>query len=197
MKVLVPGSSELRSASYEIDLSQPIVFEQPGVFDAAECGAMIARAEQIGFSDAPITTARGFVHRPEIRNNTRVMFDDLALAATLFERIASIVPERLCDRRPVGVNERFRCYRYQAGQQFRAHYDGYFQRSPRERSALTFMIYLDAGCVGGNTVFLDFDVQVAPEVGKALFFQHALLHAGDTVKSGVKYVLRSDVMYAD
>ena len=34
----------------------------------------------------------------------------------------------MCGRRPVGVNERFRCYRYVPGQQFKAHYDGAFQR---------------------------------------------------------------------
>jgi hypothetical protein len=134
--------------------------------------------------------------RPEIRNNTRVMFDDVELAATLFGRIEGVVPARLSGRRAVGVNERFRCYRYRPGQRFKAHYDGYFQRNAHERSELTFMIYLDAQCTGGHTTFPDFGVEVAPAIGKALFFQHALLHEGATVTAGVKYVLRTDVMYA-
>jgi predicted 2-oxoglutarate/Fe(II)-dependent dioxygenase YbiX len=196
MKVLVPGAPDLGYVSHAIDLSQPLVFEQPEVLDAAECEAMIARAEQHDFADAPITTSHGFVQRPELRNNTRVMFDDLELAATLFDRIAGVVPARLSGRRAVGVNERFRCYRYLPGQRFKAHYDGCFERNARERSELTFMVYLDARCTGGNTMFLDFGVEVVPAVGKALFFQHALLHEGATVTDGVKYVLRSDVMYA-
>ena len=158
---------------------------------------MIARSEAIGFADAPITTSRGFVMRPDIRNNTRVMFDDVALAAALFDRIASVVPARLFGRHPCGVNERFRCYRYVPGQHFKPHYDGAFQRSPRERSELTFMIYLNAQCTGGVTAFLDFAAVAVPEAGKALLFQHTMLHEGATVESGVKYVLRSDVMYAD
>jgi hypothetical protein len=31
----------------------------------------------------------------------------------------------------------------------------------------------------------------------ALLFQHEVLHEGCAVESGVKYVLRTDVMYAD
>jgi hypothetical protein len=154
MKVLVPGD-RARGLGPRIDPSAPLVFEQPGVLDAVECAAMIARCDAIGFGDAPITTDRGFVMRPDIRNNTRVMFDDVALAGMLFDRIASVVPA-LFDWRPVGVNERFRCYRYAPGQHFKPHYDGFFARTPRERSKLTFMIYLDARCTGGETAFLDF-----------------------------------------
>ena len=196
MRVIVPGGDKGERGP-ALDVSAPLVFEQPGVFDAGECAAMIARCEAIGFDDAPITTARGFVMRPDIRNNMRVMFDDRELAAALFDRIAGVVPARLFGRHPVGVNERFRCYRYAPGQHFKPHYDGSFQRSPSERSALTFMIYLDAQCTGGETVFLHFRVAAVPETGKALLFQHAVLHEGATVKSGVKHVLRSDVMYAD
>ncbi len=38
---------------------------------------------------------------------------------------------------------------------------------------------------------------VEPKLGSALLFQHHQLHTGRTVESGIKYVLRSDVMYAD
>jgi hypothetical protein len=63
----------------------------------------------------------------------------------LFGRIAN---RRLFGRRAVGVDERFCCYRYTPGQQFRSHHDGCFQRNAHERSELTFMIYLDARCTG-------------------------------------------------
>jgi predicted 2-oxoglutarate/Fe(II)-dependent dioxygenase YbiX len=125
------------------------------------------------------------------------MFDDAGLAGELFERIRGALPERLCHRRPVGVNERFRCYRYEPGQRFAAHYDGAFQRSRSERSELTFMIYLNEDFVGGETAFHEHDAVVRPSTGMALLFQHQLLHEGCVIRSGVKYVLRSDVMYAD
>jgi hypothetical protein len=37
---------------------------------------------------------------------------------------------------------------------------------------------------------------IVPRAGDALWFQHRLLHAGNPVTGGVKYVLRSDVLYA-
>jgi len=81
------------------------------------------------------------------------------------------------------------------GQRFAPHYDGCFRRNPSECSELTFMVYLNDGFAGGATTFHDFDEEVVPQAGMALLFQHQLLHEGCVVTSGVKYVLRSDVMY--
>ena len=197
MLIVVAGTGRRYVDGDSLDGMAPLVFTIADVFGPAECDAAIARAEQIGFDAAPITTGTGFVMRPEVRNNDRAMFDDVELAAELFGRIRDMLPRRMCGRRPVGVNERFRCYRYMPGQQFKAHYDGAFQRTARERSELTLMIYLNDGFTGGGTSFLDFDVDVAPRRGMALLFQHEVLHEGCAVESGVKYVLRSDVMYAD
>lgn len=166
---------------------------------------MIARAEREGFDEAPITTSRGAEMRKDVRNNERAMFDDPALAASLFEKVRLHVPATLRERhappevpawRAVGLNERFRVYRYRPGQHFKPHFDGSFTREEDvEESALTFMIYLDEGCVGGETAFHDDGVVVTPELGTALFFHHRILHEGRTIERGVKHVLRSDVMY--
>jgi prolyl 4-hydroxylase len=197
MQVLVPGRGRPYLDGDMLDYSAPLVFTIGGVYTAEECEELIARIERMGPEVAPITTAAGFVMRPDIRNNTRVMFDDAELAATLYARIAGAVPARLCDRRPVGVNERFRCYRYEHGQRFAPHFDGAYQRNASERSELTFMVYLNDGFTGGHTTFWDHDVTVQPRAGTALLFQHRTLHEGCVIEAGVKYVLRSDVMYAD
>jgi len=197
MQLLVPGSGRRYLDGDSLDQSAPLVFSIAGVLAAPECADMIARIEQLGPSDAPITTARGFVMRPDIRNNTRVMFDDVELAAQLFARLGGALPARLCGRRAVGVNERFRCYRYEPGQRFAPHYDGAYARSPTERSELTLMVYLNEEFTGGKTAFHHYDVEATPRTGAALLFQHQLLHEGCVVHTGVKYVLRSDVMYAD
>jgi hypothetical protein len=135
--------------------------------------------------------------RPDIRNNTRATIDDHELAAMLFARVRPHVPEVMFGgMRPIGANERFRCYRYEAGQRFAAHFDGAFVRDNGERSLLTFMVYLNEGFAGGETRFLEWDrAVVSPRVGTALLFQHRLLHEGALVVAGVKYVLRTDVMY--
>jgi hypothetical protein len=197
LQIVVSGAGRLYVDGDSIDGSAPLVFTMADVFSPAECEATIVRAEQLGFDAAPITTGAGFAMRPDVRNNDRAMFEDAALSASLFDRIRDAVPRRLCGRKPVGVNELFRCYRYEPGQKFAPHYDGAFQRNRRERSELTFMIYLNDGFAGGRTAFHDFDVDVAPRRGMALVFQHQVLHEGCAVESGVKYVLRSDVMYGD
>lgn len=196
MQVIVPGSGRRYLDGDSLDQSAPLVFSIADVWPADACAAMIARIEALGPSDAPITTAAGFVMRPDIRNNTRVMFDDVALAQALFARIGAALPAQLAGRRPVGVNERFRCYRYEPGQRFAPHFDGAYQRSGTECSELTLMVYLNDAFTGGKTAFHDHGVEVTPRTGDALLFQHRLLHEGCVVVSGAKYVLRSDVMYA-
>jgi len=195
MRVLIPGRDRPYIDGDSLDLSQPLAFTIDDVLTQAECVSLIDRIETLGPSAAPITTAAGFVMRPDIRNNERVMFDDVALAKDLFDRIAARVPAPLCEMQPVGANERFRCYRYTSGQRFAPHYDGAFVRNERERSLLTYIVYLNEGFDGGETGFLDFDVTAVPKTGSALLFQHFMLHEGVSVRSGTKYVLRSDVMY--
>ena len=55
------------------------------------------------------------------------------------------------------------------------------------------MIYLNEEFEGGETKFDKFSI--IPKTGMALVFPHHLLHQGNSVVSGVKYVLRTDVMY--
>ncbi len=195
MRVLVPGRDRPYVEGDSLDHSKPLAFMLDSVLTPAECASLIDRIETLGPAAAPITTSAGFVMRPDIRNNERVMFDDVALAKDVFDRIAATVPAPLCDMQPVGANERFRCYRYLPGQRFAPHYDGAFERNETERSLLTLIVYLNEGFDGGETGFLDFDVTAVPRTGSALLFQHHMLHEGVSVRAGTKYVLRSDVMY--
>ncbi|MDP2273766.1 MAG: 2OG-Fe(II) oxygenase [Archangium sp.] len=180
----------------ELVTRNPLVVTVENVLTPQECTELIARIEAAGPTEAPITTHGGFVMRPDIRNNTRVMFDDPGLAATLFERVRAHVPERLEGAwRLCGANERLRCYRYEPGQYFAPHFDGAFTRNAAERSLLTFMVYLNGCEAGGHTKILDLELSIAPEPGCALLFNHHLLHEGARVERGVKYAVRSDLMY--
>jgi predicted 2-oxoglutarate/Fe(II)-dependent dioxygenase YbiX len=177
-----------------------------GFLSSAECEHHIGRSEAEGYGDAPINTSLGPQVDKTMRNNDRVILDNPALAAALWDRLRPFVPaKRGTGWHAAGLNERFRFYRYDPGQQFDWHFDGYYERSPREQSALTFMVYLNAGYEGGMTEFnfrlygglTDADpvTRVVPEAGMALVFAHRILHRGAPVTSGRKYVLRSDVMY--
>lgn len=164
-----------------------------GVLTDQECEALVCEAEDLGFTDAPITTMRGFEMRPGIRNNTRVIVDDHARARQLWERLAPSLPALHRGLRVVGLNERFRVYRYRVGQYFEWHRDGSYHRSSEEWSLLTLMVYLNDGYAGGRTEF-ESAAAVEPRRGMVVVFDHGLRHRGARVLAGTKYVLRTDVM---
>lgn len=182
------------------------------LLSADECAREIARMEHLGPDVATINAGGGrMVLNTNVRNNDRVIFDDAPFAAELFTRLQSVIPESpkgvaglgsFVDpedekARAVGLNERFRAYRYSAGQRFAPHHDGSFRRNQHEVSEITVIIYLNdaADFGGGETAFLDLEYVVTPKRGMALLFAHPMLHEGCVVTSGKKYALRSDVMY--
>jgi len=182
-----------RLASMQRQSIQDGVFTVAGVLSSDECTELIALAEVHGFEIATINTRHGAEVDADFRNNDRVILDDPALADQLWVRISSVVPPLLAGRQARGVNERFRFYRYVPGQKFAWHTDGYFERENGERSLLTFMVYLNEGYEGGATEFVS--ARVIGQTGMAFFFAHQLSHQGAEVIEGIKYVLRSDVMY--
>lgn len=181
------------------------LFTVADLLTPAECEQLIERGEGIGFEAASVATVGGPKMMTNVRNNDRVTFDDPALAAQLWERVRPHVPA-LGGSTPVGLNERLRFYRYDPSQRFNAHRDGVVERSPTERSRLTFMVYLNEGSEGGQTVFYSEErvdglrkivASVEPRMGMGLFFAHEWWHEGAKVISGRKYVLRTDVIYRD
>src|SRR5262245_30282882 len=99
-----------------------------------ECEGLIARAESRGVEGATITTQRGAERDAGVRNNDRVIIDDPDLAAELWERLRADVPPFVSGRQAIGLNERFRFYRYDPRQQFRGHVDHPYARSTGEES---------------------------------------------------------------
>ena len=185
------------------DLLRNQIFTVENILSPTECAEYITLTENIGYVDAPITTSRGFEMRPDIRNNQRVILDDQERALQLWQRVSNYIPHTIGRWRAVGLNERFRFYRYDPGQRFAPHHDGYYTRPNGEQSLLTFMIYLNEGFQGGETRFYLHEyygelsnLSVLPVTGMALCFVHELVHEGAAVIQGQKYVLRSDVMYS-
>mgnify|MGYP000188354747 CR=1 FL=1 len=168
------------------------------VLSPAEVATYLARADGMDTEPAPITVGPGkFVVRTDIRNNARLIFDDVDVAAALWAKVEPHVPGFFQGWQAVGLNERFRLYRYGPGQRFAPHFDGAFHRSAYEQSFVTVLLYLDDDMQGGHTALLDFDVVVRPKAGRLFVFEHAVLHEGAEVTAGVKHVLRTDVMYRD
>ena len=169
------------------------IFTIDNFLQPQECAAYIAQSEQIGFEEAVISTDEGDRIMKDARNNDRILYDNPALAATLFERALPWLPPEIDGWRPCGMNERFRFYRYTPEQFFKWHQDGTFRRSEDEESFLTFIIYLNDDFMGGATEFPW--EKIEPKVGSVLVFPHRLRHQGAKILTGTKYVLRTDVMY--
>merc|ERR1712039_761320 len=90
-----------------------------------------------------------------------------------------------------------------------------YAKSEDERSLFTCMFYLNGDFEGGATRFLRIDdrsgclddqfklapddevlASVAPEIGSCiLFFQPGLLHEGEDLYAGEKFILRTDLMF--
>ncbi|KAK7471519.1 hypothetical protein BaRGS_00035858 [Batillaria attramentaria] len=115
---------------------------------------------------------------------------------------------------PLGLNSVWRLCRYTPGGHFAPHFDGHFVRSSQERSLQTFMLYINGDFEGGSTNFIDEHqtlyqdeegkycaeeknilCRLQPEPGLAIIFNHHRLHEGQKLKTGVKYILRTDIMF--
>jgi hypothetical protein len=171
------------------------VFTIESFLSADECTELIAHSERLGYSEAAIRTEDGERLYKDARNNDRIVYDDPGLAARLYPRARPLLPGELDGWSVNGFNERWRYYRYDRAQQFTWHLDGTVRLATGEESLLTFMIYLNDNFEGGST---DFGWEsVLPMQGMALVFPHRLRHQGSAVKAGLKYVLRTDVLYAE
>ena len=183
----------------ELDSDKVVVIHD--FLSSDECAALIQRSEGLVYE--PGTVADVVIE--DVRNNERVILDDPALAADLFDRSKPFLPAVIDGQGPTGFNERWRFYRYTPGQTFKPHRDGSYMRVKTwEESQVTFMIYLHDSMTGGETrFFADMEhafrqrpyLSVSPKKGMALLFLHSIWHEGAVVQSGTKYVLRTDIMY--
>jgi prolyl 4-hydroxylase len=184
--------------SRQSSLEQEALFTHPCIISREECEALIALSENLGFHSAHIGGAWNGPHGFDVqsgRDNCRAAIDDFELAAALWQRVRRAVPEKIAHKSVVGLNERLRFYRYEVGQSFGVHRDGYYQRSKTEQSLLTLILYLNEDYTGGETFFTDMENLIVPKAGKALLFPHQLWHEGRRVNDGCKYILRTDVIY--
>ena len=180
----------------QIDPLTSTAFVVRDAFTADEIEAWQARVAGLEFEEgAPINGIDGFVQNLEIRDNARAMADRPEWAAELWDKTKHIFWP-LETRAPIGMNERFRVYRYRRGQKFAPHSDGYYQPKDRSaRSMYTLLLYLSEGFEGGETVLYEGNVVVRPRTGMMLLFEHAQLHASEPIRAGEKLVVRTDVMY--
>jgi len=177
-----------------------VAFTLENVFSKEECRELVVKTEERGYIPALVNVGGGQeVVMQDVRNNDRCIIDDVGLATTIFERVKHTIPQVFKGRQVISLNERLRFLRYTVGQKFEPHMDGTYVRPNGETSMITLQLYLNEGCEGGSTAFLDWNeknfVEVVPKIGQELIFQHDILHCGAKVTKGTKYVMRTDIMY--
>ncbi|NAS30024.1 oxidoreductase, 2OG-Fe(II) oxygenase [Flavobacteriaceae bacterium R38] len=177
----------------KIDL-HPEIFLVKDFLSQQECNAFIEKGELVSFEEAKVNIDGKQVSVKGIRNNERLLFKDEFLAESIWKKIQPFAPSDFGIYTPIGLNELFRIYKYSKGQRFKMHRDGSYERNDKECSFFSFLIYLNEGYVGGETYFEN-GITITPQLGDALIFHHPLRHEGKPLISGVKYVLRTDIMY--
>lgn len=175
-------------------------------FSADYCNDLIKSFDNLQLETTPLIKSKGYAARV----NDRVSVEDMDAAQGLWSYLQQILMQDDFDQNivqntfksAIGLNPQLRIYRYQKGHYFGKHYDESV-RVLNGRTKWTLLIYLtgDEEFVGGGTIFhLDNgeSVNVHPTKGMALLHKHGddcLIHEAELVKKGIKWVLRSDIVY--
>ena len=169
------------------------IFTIDNFWESQQCNDFISKSEGMGYQTATIETEKGQKVVGHVRNNNRVIYRDMLLADKIWHQLKPFAPKQIGISKAIGLNELFRFYRYQAGQEFKRHRDQSYIRNDIEASYFTFMICLNVNYDGGETTFNNLTIQ--PKQGTALIFLHDLEHEGRPMRKGIKYILRTDIMF--
>ena len=209
------GAPEGRSSARPVDVPWGrgrTCFTVDGFLTTEECARLIEISEGCSYEPALVNIGMGRqMLMSDVRKSGRVIIDSPEAVEIIWRRLQHLVPSEIVPGvsskwHAVGLNERLRFLKYTPGDYFAPHSDGRFvqeQPGPHkgETSYMTVMLYLNEPTKGGETNFLNprdqFEaVSVWPRAGLALVFDHDLQHEGAMLQRGVKYAIRTDVMFA-
>jgi arsenate reductase-like glutaredoxin family protein len=173
----------------------------PNFFTKEECQDWIQYMDK---SSPDLLQQRG-TRMMAARECYRVQLNDNQVAEQVMQRLQITCPSALNLLLPEechGCNPNIRMYKYTKGMSFGKHIDDNNVITPGKlETRMTVLVYL-SNCQGGATRFDKPDgsgeVAYEPVAGNMLIHLHGkdcLLHAGDAVLSGEKYILRTDLVY--
>ncbi len=209
---------DLKPKITRIDLDNvPGAFQLLDVLTKQECNNFIKQTENLGYlEDAAVSLPRSVRHN----DNITWVVDDLT-HDIIWNRSKDFMydnTDTYLGKNPLALNKRFRFYKYAQGDFFKLHTDGSWPGSRvvnRELitsfytdrySQMTFLIFLSEDFEGGETQFLvknnskDELINIRTPRGGVLCFPHGLhplhcLHSSSTITSGIKYIIRTDVLF--
>jgi hypothetical protein len=196
----VPPSPKKQAKSDLQTLLPGYIWVVPHFFTASECQEWAHYMDQ----SAPELLQQRGTRMMASRECYRHHLNDTQVAEQIWQRLQQVCPaatQLLLPEMCLGCNPNIRMYKYTKGMSFGKHIDESNRTSPRTETRMTVLIYLSA-CQGGATRFDTPDgsghIAYEPVIGNMLIHLHGddcLLHAGDPVSSGEKYILRTDLVY--
>ena len=170
------------------------------VFSDEECSNLIIYSESIGYVQASsyIDKYKKEHFFLEIRKSLRCIIDSINFAKILYKRIAHIIPNNYNNITFCEINPRFRFLKYNSGDHFEKHTDEHYKNDKNEISLITVLIYLNNDYEGGNTKFLfdnNNEISIMPKIGLICLMDQNILHEVPKLVSGIKYVIRTELMY--
>jgi predicted 2-oxoglutarate/Fe(II)-dependent dioxygenase YbiX len=146
-----------------------------------ECACLLASSQEAGYREARM--------KSDGRHNRESFLCRADVAAKLSGRLNSEMAKlgwvAFCAPE---LSATLRCYHYRPGDRVEPHYDATEQVNDGSWSALTLVVYLNDGFGGGATGFPELGVKVTAAPGCGVLFKQSLLHEGQPVTAGNKYI---------
>lgn len=224
LAALSPASTN--KITKQVVSSVPGALQLLNVFSADECQRLIKASETMGYlPDAAVSLPRDVRH-----NDSLTWVVDKQTDGIIWDRIKHLMADEqgiFDNKAAVGLNARFRFYRYSKGDYFKPHSDGSWPGSRvinnkliadaygDRFSQMTFLILLTEDFDGGATRFLVnandssrparrgdkvTEVDIRTPAGSVLCFPHGMhplhcIHSSEPIYKGVKYIIRTDVLF--
>lgn len=190
----------------------PQIITIDNFFNAEYVKKLLLAFESLKLETTPLRKSREYA----VRVNDRISITDEISCGNLWIHLNRLLNSSSDDAETSikeefghakGLNPNLRVYRYAKGHHFGKHFDESVKVSTSKYKGVTkwtLLIYLSGDeqtLIGGDTIFYeskDNVIRVHPKAGMALLHKHGddcLLHEGEMVKKGVKWVLRSDVVF--
>jgi hypothetical protein len=192
-----------------------VLFVLYNVFTKKECNDIITGAREKGFEKLT-----GYSEK--YRNNMRLVIDSKLIIKEMEKRIVDYVknPVEITEKSNTihrhrlmfgkwnfdRLNSNLRICRYKPQNKFDKHEDlGYHPDRKSIRSIKTCMVYLNNDFSGGTTRFYNGELDdvdshklfytLKPEPGMCVIFNQCIVHDGEIINDGLKYMMRTDMFY--
>lgn len=197
-----------RDVRVRLRLAAPIIAVIDDVLSDEECEEIIqlARSRVRRSTVVDNTSGDSVVNDHRTSSGTFIKPEENDLMRRINQRLAALM------QMPVEHGEDIQILRYEVGQQYKPHQD-FFDPNASSASRLlrdggqrvsTLVVYLNEVIRGGETVFPDVGLSVAPKKGSAVYFEYCngfgqldykTLHGGAPVLEGEKWALTKWMRY--